>query len=134
MATPRETEAADYLKKHKIIELMDNLTSMLFFYRPAHPKEFLIEQLEQLKVSKQKSLGGPCLFNDSNLDSVFGILDPTKQEHITYAQYKEALATLGISDINERPEGADNDRISRETFKREARKGLQRSSATYAPS
>lgn len=34
MATPREQEAADYLRKHKIIELMDNLTSMLFFYRP----------------------------------------------------------------------------------------------------
>lgn len=34
MATQREKDAADYLKKHKIIELMDNLTGMLFFYRP----------------------------------------------------------------------------------------------------
>lgn len=34
MATQREQDAAEYLKKHKVIELMDNLTSMLFFYRP----------------------------------------------------------------------------------------------------
>ncbi len=34
MATQREEDAADYLKEHKIMELMDNLTSMLFFYRP----------------------------------------------------------------------------------------------------
>lgn len=34
MATQREQDAVDYLEKHKILELMDNLTSMLFFYRP----------------------------------------------------------------------------------------------------
>lgn len=34
MATQKEKESSDYLKRHKIIELMDNLTSMLFFYRP----------------------------------------------------------------------------------------------------
>jgi len=34
MSSPREHEASEYLEKHKIIELMDNLTSMLFFYRP----------------------------------------------------------------------------------------------------
>ena len=34
MATQRERDAADYLKKHRIMELMDNLTSMLFFHRP----------------------------------------------------------------------------------------------------
>lgn len=34
MSSPRELEAAEYLEKHKIIEFMDNLTSMLFFYRP----------------------------------------------------------------------------------------------------
>uniref|UniRef100_A0A3B5KLG1 Uncharacterized protein n=1 Tax=Xiphophorus couchianus TaxID=32473 RepID=A0A3B5KLG1_9TELE len=31
----RERDATAYLKKHKIVELMDNMTSMLLFYRPA---------------------------------------------------------------------------------------------------
>lgn len=34
MATSREQDAADYLEKQKIAELMENLTNMLFFYRP----------------------------------------------------------------------------------------------------
>ncbi|KAG7523365.1 EF-hand calcium-binding domain-containing 10 [Solea senegalensis] len=131
MATQREQDAADYLKKHKVIELMDNLTSMLFFYRPEKPREFLIEQLEQLKNSKQGGVKGPNMFDDSNLDAVFGILDPTNQNYITFEQYKQALITLGIKDINECPEGINEDRISHKTFKTEALQGLQRCSGTY---
>uniref|UniRef100_A0A671XXN6 Si:dkey-42p14.3 n=1 Tax=Sparus aurata TaxID=8175 RepID=A0A671XXN6_SPAAU len=102
---PNQTDAADYLKKHRIMELMDNLTSMLFFHRPENPREFLIEQLEQLKISGQSDVRGPNLFNNTNLDAVFGILDPANQKYITFAQYKHALTTLGIKDINECPEG-----------------------------
>ncbi|KAL0967946.1 hypothetical protein UPYG_G00260210 [Umbra pygmaea] len=127
MATSKEQEAADYLRKHKIIELMGNLTSMLFFYRPERPQEFLITQLEELRESKTRSLDCPSLFNDTNLDAVFGILDPTKQGHISYAQYREALTTLGIETFNEQPEGVAKDIISQETFKREAKEGLKRS-------
>ncbi|XP_051976097.1 EF-hand calcium-binding domain-containing protein 10 isoform X2 [Xyrauchen texanus] len=89
MSTPREQEAAEYLKKHNISDLMDNLTSMLFFYRPERPREFLIDQLEKLKVSKLRPGDCPCLFNDSNLEALFGILDPSHQGYITYGQYKE---------------------------------------------
>ncbi|XP_029379467.1 EF-hand calcium-binding domain-containing protein 10 isoform X2 [Echeneis naucrates] len=123
MATQREKGALDYLKKHKIIELMDNLTKK--------PREFLIEHLEQLKISQQSGTKGPNLFNNSNLDAIFGIMDPTNQKHITFAQYKCALTTLGIKNINDCPEGANEDRISHETFKTEAINGLQRCSATY---
>ncbi|XP_008309713.1 EF-hand calcium-binding domain-containing protein 10-like [Cynoglossus semilaevis] len=131
MATQKEKESSDYLKRHKIIELMDNLTSMLFFYRPENPREFLIKQLEQLNISKQTGEKRPNLFNSSNLDAVFGILDPTNQKYITFAQYKQALITLGIKDINDSPEGVDEDRISHETFKREAMQGLEKCSATF---
>uniref|UniRef100_A0A8C3APD3 Si:dkey-42p14.3 n=1 Tax=Cyclopterus lumpus TaxID=8103 RepID=A0A8C3APD3_CYCLU len=91
MATQREQDAADYLKKHKIPELLENLTSMLFFYRPGQkkPREFLVEQLELLKISQQSNINGPSLFNKANLDAVFGILDPANQKHITFAQYKQ---------------------------------------------
>ncbi|KAM6973181.1 EF-hand calcium-binding domain-containing protein 10 [Aplochiton taeniatus] len=132
MATHREKEAYEYMEKHKIMELMDNLTSMLFFYRPERPREFLIIQLEQLKLSKTRSLDCPSLFSDSNLDAIFAILDPTKQEYITHVQYKEALTTLGITNFIECPEGAARDKISYETFKKEAKQGIQRCSATFS--
>ncbi|XP_022067465.1 EF-hand calcium-binding domain-containing protein 10 [Acanthochromis polyacanthus] len=130
MAT-REQQAAAYLEKHKIKELMENLTSMLFYYRPENPREFLIEQLKLLKFSQQTGVTGPNLFDDSNLDAVLGILDPTNQKYITFAQYKQALITLGIKDINECPDGVNEDRISYETFKTEAVQGLQRYPSTY---
>ncbi|XP_051976096.1 EF-hand calcium-binding domain-containing protein 10 isoform X1 [Xyrauchen texanus] len=131
MSTPREQEAAEYLKKHNISDLMDNLTSMLFFYRPERPREFLIDQLEKLKVSKLRPGDCPCLFNDSNLEALFGILDPSHQGYITYGQYKEALKTLGIKNFNEFPDGTSDDRISQETFIREAKEGLLRITATF---
>ncbi|CAK6954490.1 EF-hand calcium-binding domain-containing protein 10 [Scomber scombrus] len=131
MATQREKETADYLKKHKIIELMENLTSMLFFHRPENPREFLVEQLEQLKISQHGGIKATSLFNNSNLDAVFGILDPCNHRYITFEQYKQALNTLGIKDINACPVGVNEDRISHETFTTEAIQGLQRCSATY---
>ncbi|XP_029009840.1 EF-hand calcium-binding domain-containing protein 10 [Betta splendens] len=130
MATQREQDAVAYLEKHGIVALMDNMTSLLLFYRPENPREFLIEKLEELKISKQVG-EGPHLFNNSNLDAVVRILDPANQGHITFTQYKEALMTLGIKNINECPKGANEDRISHKTFKTEAMQGLQRSSVTY---
>ncbi|XP_068452673.1 EF-hand calcium-binding domain-containing protein 10 isoform X2 [Clinocottus analis] len=142
MATQREKDAEDYLKKHRIPELMENLTAMLFFYRPAlhrdlflhpeDPREFLVEQLKELRVSQQSNMRGPSLFDNANLDTVFKILDPANQRYINVAQYKHALTTLGIKDFDESPEGVNEDRISHDTFKREATQGLQRCSATYS--
>uniref|UniRef100_A0A672IZR1 Si:dkey-42p14.3 n=1 Tax=Salarias fasciatus TaxID=181472 RepID=A0A672IZR1_SALFA len=89
MSTQREKDAADYLQKHKIIELMESLTSMLFFHRPENPREFLIQQLEQLKRAQQGGCEAPNLFDDSNLDAVFGILDIADEKYITFAQYQQ---------------------------------------------
>lgn len=53
------------------------------------PREFLISQLEQMQASKLQAASSPCLFDDSNLDAVCGILDPTNQGYISYNQYRE---------------------------------------------
>lgn len=42
-----------------------------------------------MQASKLQEAGSPCLFDDSNLDAVCGILDPTNQGYISYNQYKE---------------------------------------------
>lgn len=53
------------------------------------PREFLIEKLEQLKLSQQSGVIGPNLFDDSNLDVVFRIMDPDNKQYITFVQYKQ---------------------------------------------
>ncbi|XP_060695474.1 EF-hand calcium-binding domain-containing protein 10 [Hemiscyllium ocellatum] len=131
MASPLEREAAEYLTEHQILELLDNLVSMLLYERPAKPLEFLVQQLEKLKTARDTKKDYPSLFDESNLDAVFGILDPTKQGHVTLRQYREALKTLGIKDFEIDPKGAEDDKITLETFKREAKVGLMNTCATF---
>ncbi|XP_038637154.1 EF-hand calcium-binding domain-containing protein 10 [Scyliorhinus canicula] len=131
MQSPLEREASEYLTQHQILELIDNLTSMLLYQRPARPVQFLIDQLELLKVARQTQKNYPCLFDDSNLDTVFGILDTTKQGHITLRQYREALKTLGVKDFVMAPLGSLDDKITQATFKQEAKAGLANACATF---
>ena len=53
------------------------------------PKSYLIQQLEKLKLAKQSGVYYPCLFDETNLNSIFGMLDPTKRGFITREQYVE---------------------------------------------
>lgn len=128
---PREVDTNTYLQRHRIIELLNNMTSMLIYNKPDDPKEYLIEQLEKLKVSQQTGMYFPCLFDESNLQAIFGMLDPTKQGFITKDQYTEALRTIGVKDFELMPTGGDNDKITYETFLSEAKQGLSKASATF---
>ncbi|XP_078272645.1 EF-hand calcium-binding domain-containing protein 10 isoform X2 [Rhinoraja longicauda] len=131
MASPQEQEALEYLAEHQILELIDSLTSMLLYHRPAKPLEFLIEQLEQLKVAKTIKKNYPCLFDESNLDAVFGILDTTKTGQITLIQYTEAFKTLGVKDFVKEPSGAKENKIHLAVFKAEAKAGLMKMYSPY---
>ncbi|CAK8695707.1 EF-hand calcium-binding domain-containing protein 10-like [Clavelina lepadiformis] len=128
---PRESDVKTYLERHRILNLLDNMTSMLIFERPDDPRSYLVQQLEKLKIAKQNGMYYPCLFNDSNLNSIFGMLDPTKRGFITREQFVEALSTLGITDFEQFPAGSDANRITLGTFLKEAKKGLSRASATF---
>lgn len=182
----RQTEAEDYLKKHKINELFVNITASLVFKKPGwsiifkfqwslpfcfnkkfcfktkdNPKEAIIEYLERLKKSKVASVHPPSLYEDQNLHSIFGMLDPSGQGHITFRQYVEgshnfstilisrhflslflisdcnlylfclALDTLGIEDYEMNPEGKSDDRIRLDVFVRESKKGLIKINSTF---
>merc|ERR1711893_61559 len=131
---PREVETRDYLEEHRILELFDNLTAALIYSQPSNPKEFLIEQIEKLQKSQKTKLDYPCLFDETNIQSIFGMLDPTSQGYITLQQYREALTTLGITDYSQNPVGGEVNKISLDTFGREAKAGLVRASATHKDS
>ncbi|XP_073508335.1 EF-hand calcium-binding domain-containing protein 10 isoform X1 [Phyllobates terribilis] len=114
MAAGRALEAEDYLRENKIMELVNNLTSLLLYHRPERPREFLITQLEKLQLARVADVEYPCLFDESNVDAVFGILDPSGQGYITGTQYTEALKTLGV-DVSNLP--APPEKITQEVFK-----------------
>ncbi|XP_044177418.1 EF-hand calcium-binding domain-containing protein 10-like [Acropora millepora] len=128
----KERNAEGYIRNHKILELFENLTAQLIFERPEDPKAYMKQYLEKLKDARTVERNYPCIFDDSNIKSLFGMLDVTGKGFITYEQYKQGLATLGVKSFNKDPPGSDMDRISSEVFLKEARSGLAQASATFA--
>ncbi|KAL8575485.1 hypothetical protein ACOMHN_013036 [Nucella lapillus] len=127
----RVEEADEYLRRHKVLELFNNLTSQLIYERPDQPKPFITEVLQRLQKAKSTQFDLPCLFDESNITSIFGMLDPTGRGYISHKQYNEALVTLGVKDFDLEPVGHDIDRITMDIFVREAKEGLLRASATF---
>ena len=59
-----------------------------FFLSVEDPKEFMIDYITKLKASKAAKIDHPCIFDESNIRSFFGILDPAKKGYINHSQYK----------------------------------------------
>lgn len=129
-----EEGAAKYLKDHKIIELFQNLTSSLVYERPEDPKSFMKNHIEQLLRAKSDpdEADPPCFMDESNLKSIFSMLDVTKRGYITKEQYLQAMSNLGVRKFNEKPAGADLNKVTLETFLRESKASLRDASATYS--
>jgi len=49
----------------------------------------MIETLEKLQKSKNSKRDFPCLFDDSNVQSVYGMLDATNRGYVTLKQFSE---------------------------------------------
>nr|XP_022302995.1 EF-hand calcium-binding domain-containing protein 10-like [Crassostrea virginica] len=130
----RDVEAREYLEQHRVLELFNNMTSQLIYNRPENPKKYMIDLLEKLQRSRATKHDYPCLFDDTNIQSVYNMLDPTNRGFITMQQYKEAMDTLGIDPVNVKVEGANEDKINFDTFLSQARSGLSKASATFKSS
>ncbi|NWS52144.1 EFC10 protein, partial [Chunga burmeisteri] len=112
-----EQQGRDYLRRHRIPELLHRLGALLLYHRPERPREFLIQVLERVKAGKRAEGEYPYLMDESNLAAMFSLLDVVGQGHITAAQYREALKTLGLS--TEDLQFGDNVNITLDVFKEE---------------
>ncbi|XP_027694525.1 EF-hand calcium-binding domain-containing protein 10 isoform X3 [Vombatus ursinus] len=116
-----EEKAQHYLKKHHIMELLNYLTFQLLYHRPEKPRDFLLNMLARIKIAKITAVDFPCLMDDSNLVSMFEIMDPTNQGFITPVQYREALKNLGLLDPDEVID-EDKEVITRDDFRDDVNK------------
>ena len=73
----------------------------------------------------------PCLLDESNLKSMYYMLDITKKGYISKEQYLQAMGAIGARKFNENPSGANLNKITLETFLRETKASLRDASATY---
>jgi hypothetical protein len=128
-----EEQASKYMKDHRITELFENLMAGLVYERPADPKEYMKKHIQQLLKAKSDpdEFEPPCLLDESNLKSVYYMLDITKKGHISKEQYLQAMNAIGARKFNENPPGAHINKITLETFLRETKASLRDASATY---
>ncbi|NXE17764.1 EFC10 protein, partial [Ardeotis kori] len=112
-----EQQSREYLQRHRIPELLHRLTALLLYHRPERPREFLIQALESVTAGKRAEGEYPYLMDEANLTAMFSLLDVVGQGHITAAQYREALKTLGLS--SEDLQLGDDTNITLDVFKKE---------------
>ncbi|NXS58402.1 EFC10 protein, partial [Brachypteracias leptosomus] len=112
-----EQQSRDYLQRHRLPELLQRLGALLLYHRPERPREFLIQVLERVQAGKRAEGEYPYLMDEDNLAAMFSLLDVLGQGHITAAQYREALKTLGLS--TENLQLGDDVNITLDVFKEE---------------
>nr|CAH8843246.1 unnamed protein product [Trichobilharzia regenti] len=128
---PRKDEVESYLREHKINDMFQNLTSLLFFHRPENPKQFLAEQLHLLKAARDEYSDPPSLFTEANAESIFNMLDPCEKNAVTLDRYQHALETLGIQQYDKKITEDPAELISKDVYMKEVKTGLKQLASTY---
>ena len=85
-------EADEYLRKHKILELFEDLTTILAYKQPEQLEGFLIDILKQRKMNGNRSI----VYSDTELQNIFALYDLKGAGFITKEQCREGKLTLNI--------------------------------------
>ncbi|XP_065522319.1 EF-hand calcium-binding domain-containing protein 10 [Lathamus discolor] len=117
-----EQRGRQYLQRHRIPGLLQRLGALLLYHRPGRPREFLIQALEKVKDGRRAEGEYPNLMDEANVVAMFGLLDVVGQGHITAAQYREALKTLGLTTEDLQVE--DDAIITLDVFTQEVKKRM----------
>ncbi|XP_037243787.1 EF-hand calcium-binding domain-containing protein 10 [Falco biarmicus] len=124
-----EQQGREYLRRHRIPELLQRLGALLLYHRPERPREFLIQALERVKAAERAEGEYPYLMDEANLAAMFSLLDVVGQGCIRPAQYREALKTLGLS--TDGLQFGDDVTITLDVFKEEVKKKMRESWTVY---
>eukprot|EP00930_Biecheleria_cincta_P008825 TRINITY_DN110407_c0_g1_i1.p1 TRINITY_DN110407_c0_g1~~TRINITY_DN110407_c0_g1_i1.p1 ORF type:complete len:147 (-),score=29.33 TRINITY_DN110407_c0_g1_i1:173-571(-) len=86
-------KADEYLKKHRILELFNDLCSSVCFHKPDDVRGFLIQEL-QLREREGAEAGN---FENAEIKAVFDLADLMQMGVISEAQARTALYSLANS-------------------------------------
>lgn len=125
MSDPR-LEANTYLKRHKVLELFEELGAKMLVSKTEDLNGFLQKELKELKRAKEEGQK-KTFFTEKDISTMFSMFDPTGRGVITASQYANALKSLGVMNPQEKVEGGS---VDRETFETTVRKELEALSLT----
>ncbi|KAH9582262.1 hypothetical protein LSM04_008552 [Trypanosoma melophagium] len=89
----RKAEVQAYVKKHKLDELFSIFLQLLVYYRPEDPRAFLQNEVKLM-------LEGPKptpLFEEKDLETMFYLIDVTKQQWVTVDQLRNTCRNLATA-------------------------------------
>eukprot|EP00747_Dinoflagellata_sp_TGD_P162143 gnl/TRDRNA2_/TRDRNA2_179412_c0_seq1.p1 gnl/TRDRNA2_/TRDRNA2_179412_c0~~gnl/TRDRNA2_/TRDRNA2_179412_c0_seq1.p1 ORF type:complete len:135 (+),score=44.32 gnl/TRDRNA2_/TRDRNA2_179412_c0_seq1:92-496(+) len=120
-----EMRKADaYLKKHRIMELLNDLCASVCFHKPADVRNFLLEELK-LRENEGAEAG---FFEDEEIDAVFTLADLMQTGIISDQQCRTALLSLANSQQQKVDVEAMTlpDEVDQQTFREKAREALNK--------
>lgn len=90
MQCEKRIQAEEYLRKHHIMELFEDLCTAIAYKNPADITEFLIKELEQ---RKEHGLHIP-VFTQEEVENIFNLYDLKKEGVISRFKCREALKSM----------------------------------------
>ena len=87
--------ATAYLEEHKLLRLFGILGAKIVAEKPDDVNAFILAELSKAAVMSAR--GQPlALFQDKDVEVMFGVFDLTKRGYLTQTQYLRALSAVGI--------------------------------------
>ena len=121
MEEKKRKESEDYLRKHNIKALMEDLCSEIAYKQPSDVRAFLIEQLELRLLRKTTTLP---IFTETEVENIFNLYNLKGDDFITKDNAIQALNCIAHSDQDVQSlKGFKNwpDSLNLENFKELAR-------------
>ena len=82
-------EAREYLESKGVLDLFQELGTLLMYHKPEDPRSFLVEQLQILQEKQKTEKLGSSIFTEADIKTLFGMFDPTGKGSITGAQCRQ---------------------------------------------
>lgn len=99
MSTLKE-DITNYLKTHKVIEIINHLSEMVFFFKPENPVDFMAKVIRDMIRALNAGQNVPSLYSEESLRAYFRLLDPAGIGMISWDQLWSAFAVLRLKDVN----------------------------------
>ncbi|KAG2372626.1 hypothetical protein C9374_013690 [Naegleria lovaniensis] len=87
--------AREYMKTHKVSELLQYLLQLVLVEMPSDPRQFLIDNLKKIQSHSSKKI-----LTSSDFETMFSMIDINNKGFVTYDQTLKTLINLKVDSKN----------------------------------
>lgn len=87
------SKTTEYAKKHHVSELFSHFLQLLMYHQPEDPRAFLVQEIQKMRDNSSST----SLFTEKDLETMFHLIDLTKEKRITLQQLRSTCVNLASS-------------------------------------